>query len=71
MKLVKVKNFPDRIAAELAQQRLKELGIESIIQSDSVGILGTFGGVFLRGADLYVREELVENAREILDDLSL
>lgn len=54
MKMVKVKNFPNRIIAEQAQQSLEAEGIPSIIQSPDVGIFGTGGVSFLPGADLYV-----------------
>lgn len=69
MKLVKVKNLPDRMTAEQAQERLKEQGIESLIQSTEVGMFGSFGVGTPAGVDLYVREELVEKARKILNDL--
>ncbi|MGH2567696.1 MAG: putative signal transducing protein [Bacteroidota bacterium] len=69
MKLVKVKNFADRMTAEQAQQRLKEEGIECLIQSSTVGMLGSFGAVLPQGADIYVREEEAEKTRKILDDL--
>jgi hypothetical protein len=64
MKLVKVKNFPYRLTAEQAQLRLKEEGIESLLQPRVAGFFGMLGHV-----DLYVREELEQQAREILDDL--
>ncbi|MCI0553641.1 MAG: DUF2007 domain-containing protein [Anaerolineae bacterium] len=68
MKLVKVKNFPDRMTAEQAQQRLKDEGIECLIQSSTVGITGSFGAVLPQGADLYVGEDEEEKAREILEE---
>jgi hypothetical protein len=69
MKLTKVKNFADRMTAEQAQLRLREQGIECLIQSISPGVIGTFGGTLPQGADLYVREDQAENARRILADL--
>lgn len=69
MKLVKVKNFPDRMSAEQAQLRLKEEGIESLIQSQAVGMFGSFGVGTPVGVDLYVREEQEQQARTVLDDL--
>lgn len=69
MKLIKVKNFPDRMTAEQAQLRLKEEGIECLIQSQAVGMFGSFGVGTPVGVDLYVREELEKQARKILDDL--
>ncbi len=69
MNLVKVKNFPDRMSAEQAQLRLKEEGVESLIQAQGVGVLGPLGIATPVGVDLYVREELEQQARKILDDL--
>jgi len=69
MKLVKVKNFPDRMTAEQAQMRLKEEGIECLIQSSTVGMTGSFGAVLPQGADLYVEEDVVDKARTVLEDL--
>jgi hypothetical protein len=69
MKLIKVKNFPDRMTAEQAQLRLKEEGIESLIQSQAVGMFGSFGVGTPVGVDLYVREEQEKEARKVLDDL--
>jgi hypothetical protein len=69
MKLVKVKNFPNRMTAEQAQLRLKEQGIECLIQSQAVGMFGSFGLSAPVGVDLYVREEQEKEARKVLDDL--
>jgi len=68
MKVVKVKNFPDRMTAEQAQQRLKEEGIECLIQSSTVGITGSFGAVLPQGADVYVSEDVEKKAQKILDE---
>ena len=68
MKLIKIKNFPDRLTADQAQQRLKEEGIESVIQSLDVGVIGSFGGALPQGADIYVREEEAERARNIMKE---
>ncbi len=69
MTLAKIKNFPDRMTAEQAQQRLKQENIESLIQSPEVGMFGSFGVGTPAGVDLYVREEQEEQARKILQDL--
>lgn len=69
MKLVKVKNVPDRMTAEQAQLWLKDEGIECLIQSPEVGMFGSFGVGTPAGVDLYVREEQEEHARKILKDL--
>ncbi|HEX9006118.1 MAG TPA: DUF2007 domain-containing protein [Bacteroidota bacterium] len=65
-----VKNFPDRLYAERAQQTLEEEGIPSVIQSPDAGILGAGATAGLpQGADLYVEEEFYVQAREILNEL--
>jgi hypothetical protein len=70
MALVKVKNFPDRMYAERAQQTLNEEGIASIVQAPDAGILGAGGVAGLpQGADLYVEEEDAEEARRMLSEL--
>ncbi len=70
MALVKIRNFPDRMFAERAQQTLQEEDIPSIIHSPDAGITGA-GGIWAgpQGADLYVEEEYVERARELLESL--
>jgi hypothetical protein len=68
--MVKVKNFPDRIFAEQAQQTLEREGIPSILQSPDIGILGAGGSSSLpQGVDLFVSEEFAEKARAILTAL--
>ncbi len=70
MALVKIKNFPDRLYAERAQQSLEHEGIPSIIQGIDAGILGAGSGAGLpQGADLYVEEENAAKAREVLEIL--
>jgi len=70
MALVKVKNFPDRMYAERAQQTLESEGIASVVQSVDAGILGAGGAAGLpQGADLYVEEENAEEARRVLQEL--
>ncbi len=65
-----VKNFPDRLYAERAQQTLEEEGISSVSQSPDAGILGAGAAAGLpQGADLYVEEEFYPQAREMLNDL--
>jgi hypothetical protein len=70
MTLVKIKNFPDRMFAERAQQTLEVEHIPSIIQSPDAGIMGA-GGVWgmPHGADLYVEDEYADRARELLESL--
>ena len=70
MALVKIKNFPDRMFAERAQQTLEHEGISSIIQSPDAGFTGA-GGIWSgpQGADLYVEEQHVARAHEILESL--
>ena len=70
MKLVKVKNFPDRMYAERARQSLDAEGIPSIIQSVDAGFLGAGGAFGLpQGADLYVPAEDVRRASELINDI--
>jgi Putative prokaryotic signal transducing protein len=69
-KLIKVKNFPDRMYAERAQQTLEEEQIASVVQSLDIGILGAGGAAgFAQGVDLYVEEKDAERAGEILKDI--
>jgi hypothetical protein len=69
-KLIKVKNFPNRMFAEHAQQTLEHEGISSVIQSPDAGILGAGGVAGLpQGADLYVVPELADQARSLLEAL--
>lgn len=70
MPLTKIKNFPDRMYAERAQQSLAQEGIPSVIQGIDAGILGAGGAAGLpQGADLYVPEEFADEARLMLSDL--
>jgi hypothetical protein len=70
MSLVQVKNFPDRMYAERAQQTLEQEGIHSIIQSMDTGVLGAGGvGGLIQGVDLWVDEEDAERVKEILTDV--
>jgi len=65
--MVKVKNFPDRIFAEQAQQTLEGEGIPSMLQSPDIGMLGSGGSSTLpQGVDLLVPEEFAEKAYQIL-----
>ncbi len=70
MSMVKVKNFPNRIFAEQAQQSLDKEGIPSMLQSPDMGILGAgSSGSLPQGVDLYVDEEYAEKAQQILTTL--
>ncbi len=70
MRLIKIKNFPDRMYAERAQQSLLHEGIPSVIQAIDAGILGAGGAAGLpQGADLYVEEDRAEEARLVLNEL--
>lgn len=64
MGLVLVKNFPDRLYAERAQQTLEADGIGSVLQSLDEGIVGSAP---LQGVDLLVEQEDLEEARELLN----
>ena len=70
MKMVRVKNFPNRMFAEQAQQSLESKDIPSILQSPDIGILGAgSNGSLPQGVDLYVPEEFAEEALKILTAL--
>lgn len=66
--LTKVANFPSIIEAELAVSLLESAGIEAIaLGNDTAGIFGAgFSGPSSRGADVLVRADRVDEAREVL-----
>jgi hypothetical protein len=67
VKLIKIKNFPNRAYAEHAKQQLEQEDIPSVIQSPDMGILGAGGtGGLPQGADLYVPDEYADRAHQIL-----
>ncbi|MEW6275768.1 MAG: hypothetical protein AB1556_11775 [Bacillota bacterium] len=67
MSLVKLKNFPNRVFAEQAQQILVNEGIPSIINCPDFGIIGAGGSSIPQGADLCVDEEHLERAYDIIN----
>jgi hypothetical protein len=69
-KLLKIKNFPNRMFAEQARQTLEHEGIVAVIQSPDVGVLGAGAAAGLpQGADVYVHEEDAQRAADILSAL--
>jgi hypothetical protein len=69
--LILIKNFPNRLFAEMAQQTLDAEGIASIAKAPDYGIIGSgVGGgndIFMgQGVDLYVSEEDAQRAEEIV-----
>lgn len=64
--LVVVATFGDRPEADLAKGALEAAGIEAIVRSDDSGGLRP-AMTFSNGAQLIVRAEDAEAAREILD----
>jgi hypothetical protein len=66
MPLVKIKNFPSRMFAQMASETLEQEGIPCWIRSPDIGILGTTRDAVPQGADLYVEEEHAADAREIV-----
>lgn len=69
--MVLIKNFPNRLFAEMAQQTLEGEGIPSIVKASDYGITGSgTGGSFDifsgQGVDLYVSEEFAQRAEEIV-----
>ncbi len=70
MGLVMIKNFPDRMYADRAQQTLRQEGIESVIQSPDAGIFGAGAMASTpRGVDLYVESEDADEAKALLNDV--
>jgi hypothetical protein len=59
--LVAVSTFPSVVDAEIARGMLKEVGIQSIVRSDSPVMYPAIGG-----AELLVRVEDIERATEAL-----
>lgn len=67
--MVKIKNFPNRVFAEQAQQSLEAEGIPSMLQSSDIGMFGPGIGTTPQGVDLYVPEQFAEKALKILTAL--
>ncbi|MGA2625419.1 MAG: DUF2007 domain-containing protein [Bacteroidota bacterium] len=69
MKMVLVKNFPNRLLAEQARESLELEDIPSLVQASDTGIVG-LGSISLpEGVDLYVPEEFAVRASEILQSI--
>ena len=69
--LILIKNFPNRLTAEMAQQSLEAEGIISLMKSPDYGITGSgVGGgndiFFGQGVDLYVDQEFATTAEKIV-----
>jgi hypothetical protein len=62
--LIRVKNFPNRALAEAAQACLQANDIESILQGSDIAGTG-----MPQGFDLYVQENDLEAAHELLETL--
>ncbi len=70
MGLILIKNFPDRMYAERAQQTLRQEGIESVLQSPDAGIFGAGAMVSTpRGVDLFVDDKDADEAKALLNDV--
>ncbi len=72
--LVLVKNFPDRVLAEMAQQQLEEEEIESVLKGAgggtvAIGGIATAVGFLSQGFDLYVDEEDAPKAIKLVREL--
>jgi len=65
-KTVRLKIFPNRPEAELAQSLLESNGIPSTIQVDDCGGMRPDLGMTSGGASLYVLEKDAEEARQLL-----
>src|SRR3989338_1504680 len=66
MDLTLLKTFATVIEAEAAQKFLEAHGIKSVFQTTKFGSTGYFGND--AGGELYVKQEDVEKARELLID---
>ena len=64
--MAKVKFFNSILMAEAAKNLLKEHGIEALVQKRGLEFPGDLGDSY--GADLFVTEEDIEKAKEILKD---
>jgi hypothetical protein len=64
--LVVAHTFASRVEADLAKSALDAAGIEAVVRSDDVGGLRPHM-TFANGAQLLVRAEDLEPAREVLD----
>ena len=64
--LVVVHSFGSRAEADLAKSALEAAGIDALVRSDDAGGLRPHM-TFVNGADLLVRPEDAEAAREVLD----
>ncbi|HEX4004428.1 MAG TPA: DUF2007 domain-containing protein [Candidatus Acidoferrales bacterium] len=62
--LVVVRDFLNKMEAELAQGALQAAGIHSIVSADDAG--GTEPGLWMGGVRLLVRAEDAKNAEEVL-----
>ena len=62
--MVKIKFFTSIVEAELAKNILQENGIKSIVQKRGVNFPGDLGDSY--GADLFVAEKDMEEAKKIL-----
>jgi hypothetical protein len=73
-RLVLIKNFPNRLFAEQAQQTLEAEGIHSMINAQDFGFPGAAAGGGLdifsgQGVDLYVDQENAIMAEEIVREI--
>ncbi len=71
LNLILIKNFPNRLLAEMAQQSLEAEGILSLLKAPDYGISGSGAGggsdIFTgQGVDLYVAEENTGRAEDIV-----
>ncbi len=64
VKLVPIGDFPNRIDAEVAQSALEAAEIDSFVSADDAG--GVQPGLWMQGVRLFVREQDMARAREVL-----
>jgi putative signal transducing protein len=68
--MILIKNFTNRMYAEQAKEMLEQEGIPSLIQSQFTGMVGMDSTGTLEassGVDLYVSEESLSRAKELME----
>ena len=68
--MILIRNFANRMYAEQAKEMLEQENIPSLIQSQFTGMVGMDSAGTLEassGVDLYVSEESVAHAKELLE----
>ena len=64
MKLVSLKKFSEAMEAEVVQSKLEAFGIESVLQRDPLPGAGSL----VQGAEIFVQEDRLLEARHVLGE---